>query len=158
MARLAIVGSHSVNGVSQLHSEILKDDVFHDFNAIFPGKFRNITNGITPRRWLIEGNRRLAGLITEAIGEGWMKDLSLLKGLEPLAGDVEFRRCFSAIKEANKNDLSIYLEESGITFPPEFMLDCQVKRLHEYKRQLLNIFHVITLFNRIRRQGWIFYA
>ena len=151
MARLAIVGSHSVNGVSQLHSEILKDDVFHDFNAIFPGKFRNITNGITPRRWLIEGNRRLAGLITEAIGEGWMKDLSLLKGLEPLAGDAEFRRRFSAIKEANKNDLSIYLEKkSGITFPPEFMLDCQVKRLHEYKRQLLNIFHVITLFNRIR--------
>ncbi|MGO9379519.1 MAG: glycogen/starch/alpha-glucan phosphorylase [Dissulfurispiraceae bacterium] len=150
MARLAIVGSHTVNGVSELHSQILKENVFHDFHAIFPGKFRNVTNGITPRKWLVESNRRLSGLITEAIGEGWIKDLSLLKNLEPLAADAEFRRRYRAIKKANKYDLSAYLEKkTGLTFPSEFLLDCQVKRFHEYKRQLLNIFHVITLFNRI---------
>jgi starch phosphorylase len=151
MARLAIVGSHAVNGVSWLHTEILKDNVFTDFHTMFPGKFRNITNGITPRRWLIESNRPLSGLINEAIGDRWMKDLDELKKLEPLADDAEFRRRFREVKEANKTALSEYLEKkSGLSIPPDFLLDCQVKRLHEYKRQLLNIFHIITLYNRLR--------
>ncbi|HMK56593.1 MAG TPA: glycogen/starch/alpha-glucan phosphorylase [Dissulfurispiraceae bacterium] len=154
MARLAIVGSHTVNGVSQLHSDILKNDVFHDFHIFSPGKFRNVTNGITPRKWLIECNRPLAALISEAIGDGWMQDLGRLAELEPFAGDAEFRRRFREIKEGNKKALAAYIEKkSGLTFPSEFLLDCQVKRLHEYKRQLLNIFHVITLYNRIREGG-----
>jgi len=151
MARLAIVGSHAVNGVSRLHSDILKDDVFRDFNSFYPGKFVNVTNGITPRRWIIEANRPLSELITEAIGDGWTRDLGELRKLEPMAEDSEFRRRFSAIKKANKKALSDYLEhKSGISFPQNFMLDCQVKRLHEYKRQLLNILHIITLYNRLR--------
>lgn len=151
MARLAIVGSHTVNGVSLLHSEILKNNVFADFHAMYPGKFRNVTNGITPRRWLIEANRGLSGLITEAIGDGWMKDLDELRELEPLADDAEFRTRFRDIKDANKTGLSDYLKKkSGLLFPAEFLLDCQVKRFHEYKRQLLNILHIITLYNRLR--------
>jgi len=151
MARLAIVGSHAVNGVSWLHTEILKDNVFPDFHTMFPGKFRNVTNGITPRRWLIEGNRRLSDLITEAIGDRWMKNLDELKKIEPFAEDAEFRRRFREVKEANKTALSGYLEKkSGLSIPPGFLLDCQVKRFHEYKRQLLNIFHIITLYNRLR--------
>jgi starch phosphorylase len=151
MARLAIVGSHAVNGVSWLHTEILKENVFPDFHAMYPGKFRNVTNGITPRRWLIEGNRRLSCLITEAIGEKWMKDLDELKRIEPFADDSEFRSRFRKVKEANKTSLSGHLEKtSGLSIPPDFLLDCQVKRFHEYKRQLLNIFHIITLYNRLR--------
>ncbi len=154
MARLAIVGSHTVNGVSWLHSEILKKDVFADFHAMFPGKFRNVTNGVTPRRWLIESNRGLAELITDAIGTGWMKELDELRKLEPFSEDSEFRRRFREIKDDNKAKLSRFLEQkAGISFPPEFLLDCQVKRLHEYKRQLLNVFHVITLYNRLRDGG-----
>ncbi len=159
MARLAIVGSQAVNGVSSLHSEILKNNVFPDFNIFYPGKFRNVTNGVTPRKWLIESNKRLAALITDSIGDGWLTDLALLERLELFAEDSEFRRRFHEIKEANKEELSGYLEKKcGIKFPSGFLLDCQVKRLHEYKRQLLNIFHVITVFNRIRegRQGEIF--
>ncbi len=151
MARLAIVGSHAVNGVSWLHTEILKENVFPDFHTMYPGKFRNVTNGITPRRWLIEGNRRLSCLITEAIGEKWMKDLDELKRIEPFADDSEFRSRFRKVKEANKTSLSGHLEKtSGLSIPPDFLLDCQVKRFHEYKRQLLNIFHIITLYNRLR--------
>ena len=151
MARLAIVGSHAVNGVSWLHSEILKKEVFADFHRMFPGRFCNVTNGITPRRWLIESNKGLSGLITEAIGTGWMKELDDLKRLEPFAEDAEFRRRFREIKAANKLELSRCLEQkAGISFPTDFLLDCQVKRLHEYKRQLLNVFHVITLYNRLR--------
>jgi glycogen phosphorylase len=151
MARLAIVGSHTVNGVSWLHSEILKKDVFADFHAMFPGKFRNVTNGVTPRKWLIESNRGLSALITEAIGTRWMKELDELKKLEPFAQDSGFRRRFREIKDANKAVLSRYLErKAAISIPPDFLLDCQVKRFHEYKRQLLNVFHVITLYNRLR--------
>ncbi len=151
MARLAIVGSHAVNGVSWLHTEILKENVFPDFHTMYPGKFRNVTNGITPRRWLIEGNRRLSCLITEVIGEKWMKDLDELKRIEPFADDSEFRSRFRKVKEANKTSLSGHLEKtSGLSIPPDFLLDCQVKRFHEYKRQLLNIFHIITLYNRLR--------
>jgi glycogen phosphorylase len=151
MARLAIIGSHTVNGVSRLHSDILKDDVFREFNAFFPGKFINVTNGITPRRWIIEANRPLSALINEAIGDGWTRNLAELRKLEPMAEDSEFRRRFSLIKQANKKALSDHLEHTcRFSFPQDFLLDCQVKRFHEYKRQLLNILHVITLYNRLR--------
>jgi glycogen phosphorylase len=151
MARLAIVGSHAVNGVSRLHSDIIKDEVFREFNDFYPGKFLNVTNGITPRRWIIEANQPLSSLITEAIGDGWTKDLSELRQLEPMADDAEFRRRFRTIKKANKKALSDYLEHKRErSFQQDFLLDCQVKRFHEYKRQLLNILHVITLYNRLR--------
>ncbi|MBI5233023.1 MAG: glycogen/starch/alpha-glucan phosphorylase [Deltaproteobacteria bacterium] len=151
MARLAVVGSHSVNGVSRLHSDILKECVFSDFHLMFPGKFQNITNGITPRRWLLHANPGLSQLITEAIGDGWEKDLEELKKLEPMAEDKEFRKRFHNIKKGNKDLLADYLHKtSGLSFPAKFMLDCQVKRFHEYKRQLLNILHLVTLYNRLR--------
>jgi len=150
MARLAIVGSHTVNGVSELHSKIIKEHIFHDFYKIFPEKFRNVTNGITHRRWLLESNPGLSTLISDAIGDSWIKDLSRLKELEQMADNSEFRRRFREIKEANKQFLSSYLNLIfNISFRPDFMLDCQVKRLHEYKRQMLNILHAITLYNRI---------
>jgi starch phosphorylase len=151
MARLAIVGSHTVNGVSELHSRILKEKVFEDFYLISPEKFRNVTNGITPRRWLLEVNRPLARLITDAIGDLWTKDLNELNKLEPLADDSEFRKRFREIKELNKVALSNYLGlTANLTFSHRHLLDCQVKRLHEYKRQLLNVLHAITLYNRLR--------
>jgi starch phosphorylase len=151
MARLAIVGSHAVNGVSRLHSDILKDSLFRRFEALTPGKFLNITNGITQRRWLLHANPGLADLITGSIGGDWTKDLELLRGLEPLAGDSAFQEKFRRIKEENKAALAAHLDDTCCSsFPPDFFLDCQVKRFHEYKRQLLNILHVITLYNRIR--------
>jgi starch phosphorylase len=151
MARLAIVGSHAVNGVSKLHSDILKNDLFRHFDMVTPGKFRNVTNGITQRRWLLQANPGLADLITESIGDGWMRDLDALQGLEPLAGDSAFREKFRRIKKENKASLAVYLGKTfRRSFPPDFLLDCQVKRFHEYKRQFLNILHVITLYNRIR--------
>lgn len=151
MARLAIVGSHTVNGVSQLHTTILKERVFKDFYAMMPGKFQNVTNGITPRRWLLQANPSLSELITHAIGEGWQRDLEELRKLEPFAEDEEFRRQFGRIKEANKVSLSRYLYSAyWLSLPPDYFLDCQTKRFHEYKRQLLNIMYVITLYNRIR--------
>ncbi len=151
MARFAIVGSHTVNGVSRLHSEILKNRVFRDFYLMYPEKFQNVTNGITHRRWLLEANPPLSALITEAIGEGWTKDLRELKRLEPMAEDGSFRERFSIIKKENKLRLLTAMErEFSKTFRPDFMLDCQVKRFHEYKRQLLNLLHVITLYNRLR--------
>jgi len=151
MARLAIVGSHTVNGVSRLHSELLKTNVFPDFYLMFPERFQNVTNGITHRRWLLEANPELARLINEAIGDGWTKDLEELKKLEPFAEDGEFCKSFAEIKVDNKIRLLSVLEnEFHLSFEPQFLLDCQVKRFHEYKRQLLNVLHAITLYNRIR--------
>jgi len=151
MARLAIIGSHSVNGVSELHTDILKQSVFRDFNEMMPEKFKNVTNGITPRRWLLQSNPRLSSLITETIGDKWMTHLEELRNLEAFADDKGFCKEFSLIKEANKNELSDYLFKAyWLSFPSEYMLDCQTKRFHEYKRQLLNILHVITIYNRIR--------
>ncbi len=151
MARLAIVGSHAVNGVSALHSEILKERVFKDFYEMMPEKFHNVTNGITPRRWLLEANPLLSGLITDAIGDGWVQNLEELKKLEPMAEDSGFLRQFGRIKEMNKNALSEYLYKAfWLSLSSEFFLDCQTKRFHEYKRQLLNALHIITLYNRIR--------
>ncbi|MBP6940510.1 MAG: glycogen/starch/alpha-glucan phosphorylase [Syntrophorhabdaceae bacterium] len=151
MARLAIVGSHTVNGVSRLHSELLKTNVFPDFYLMFPERFQNVTNGITHRRWLLEANPELARLINEAIGDGWTKDLEEIKKLEPFAEDSEFCKSFAEIKVDNKIRLLNVLEnEFHLSFEPQFLLDCQVKRFHEYKRQLLNVLHAITLYNRIR--------
>ncbi|OPY82027.1 MAG: Maltodextrin phosphorylase [Syntrophorhabdus sp. PtaU1.Bin153] len=151
MARLAIVGSHTVNGVSQLHTGILRDRVFKDFCGMMPEKFQNVTNGITPRRWLLQANPRLSELINQAIGEGWQKDLGELRKLEPFAEDGEFCRQFGRIKEANKVSLSRYLYNAyWLSLPPDYFLDCQTKRFHEYKRQLLNVMYVVTLYNRIR--------
>ncbi len=151
MARLAIIGSHTINGVSELHTELLKNRVFKDFYMMFPEKFRNITNGITHRRWLLEANPDLSSIITETIGNGWIKDLDELKKLEPFIEDKIFCDRFREIKYNNKKRLLRSIEHDfRLSFNPDFMLDCHVKRLHEYKRQLLNVFHIITLYNRIK--------
>lgn len=151
MARLAIVGSHKVNGVSKLHTEILKTKVFKDFYEMMPEKFINITNGITQRRWLLQSNPQLAQLITEAIGDRWVTELTELKKLEQFVDDSEFCLQFRKIKESNKEELSKYLNNScQLTIERDFLLDCQIKRFHEYKRQLLNVLHIITTYNRIR--------
>ncbi|MCU7852242.1 MAG: glycogen/starch/alpha-glucan phosphorylase [Candidatus Thiodiazotropha sp. (ex Monitilora ramsayi)] len=150
MAHLAIVGSHRVNGVSALHSELLRKYTFKDFNRYYPNKIVNVTNGITPRRWLYLSNKGLSKLICEAIGSDWIKDLDQLKQLEPLAEDAHFRERFAAIKLANKKKLatqiSYYLKRE---IDPHTLFDVQVKRIHEYKRQLLNLLRTIALYNRL---------
>lgn len=151
MAHLAVVGSHTVNGVAAIHSELLKTTLFADFNRIFPGRFINVTNGITPRRWLYQCNPELTKIITSRIGEGFVSNLDQLKDLIPHAEDAAFRKEFSAVKQANKQHLAEYIKKTvGITVDPNSMFDIQIKRIHEYKRQLLNVLHVITLYNRIR--------
>ena len=151
MAHLAIVGSHSVNGVSALHSDILKDGLFHDFYELWPERFNNKTNGITQRRWLKYCNRWLADLISSKIGEGWVTNLDELKKLIPLADDSEFQQKWMEIKRANKVRLADYIRaHNDIEVSPDSMFDCQTKRIHEYKRQLLNVLHVITRYNRIK--------
>ena len=151
MAHLAVIGSHTVNGVAAIHSELLKTTLFRDFHRIFPGKFINVTNGITPRRWLNQCNPGLTELIASRIGSGFVRDLTQLEKLAKFADDAEFRKQFRAIKQANKQHLAerIHLH-MGINVDPNSLFDIQVKRIHEYKRQLLNVLHVITLYNRIR--------
>ncbi|MDH4224665.1 MAG: glycogen/starch/alpha-glucan phosphorylase [Deltaproteobacteria bacterium] len=146
MAHLAIVGSFSVNGVSKLHSDLLRDRVFPDFSAYFPGKFNNKTNGITPRRWLKKCNRGLARLITSKIGEGWVTDLAQLKKLEQWADDSAFQDQWRQVKRHNKETLAQQLACYGVIADPDSLFDVQVKRIHEYKRQLLNILHVMHLY------------
>ena len=151
MAHLAVVGSHSVNGVSALHTEILKARVLRDFHELYPERFNNKTNGITPRRWLKKANAPLAYLITDVIGEAWVTDLDQLRELAPLADDPEFQSRWRAVKRLNKDRLASYVRQTqGVVLDPDTLLDCQVKRFHEYKRQLLNILHVISLYNRIK--------
>jgi starch phosphorylase len=151
MAHLAIVGSHSVNGVAELHSKILKEELFYDFNAIFPGRFRNVTNGVTPRRWLCQANPGLSALITERIGPDWILDMEQLKQLAPLAEDRDFRSAWMDVRLENKKRLARYvLRKIGMGIDPATMFDVHVKRIHEYKRQLLNVLHVVTLYNRIK--------
>jgi len=151
MAHLAIVGSHAVNGVSAVHAGLLKTSIFPDFHAFFPGRFTAKTNGITPRRWLLKCNPGLAGLVTEAIGDRWTTDLDALKGLAPFAEDDEFRTRWAAVKRANKVALAQSVRDGGLPpLDPDTLFDCQVKRLHEYKRQLLNVLHVIALYHRLR--------
>jgi len=151
MAHLAVVGSHTVNGVAALHSELLKNTLFADFNRIFPGKIINVTNGITPRRWLNQCNPGLTELIASKIGSGFVKDLSQLEKLAPFAEDPAFRQAFLQVKQANKMRLAERIHQRlGLHVDPGSLFDVQVKRIHEYKRQLLNVLHVITLYNRIR--------
>src|SRR5215470_7198867 len=156
MAHLCIVGSHSVNGVAALHTEILRDEVFRDFSELWPEKFNNKTNGITQRRWLKKANPPLSNLITEAIGDKWVTDLYQLKNLTRYAGDAAFRDRWQAVKRANKERLiGIIKAQSArrgqdISITPDSLFACQVKHIPEYKRQLLNVLHVITLYNRIK--------
>ena len=151
MAYLAIVGSHSVNGVAALHTEILKNQELKDFYELYPEKFNNKTNGITQRRWLVHSNRELADLISEKIGDSWVTNLDELQKLIPYVDDADFRDRFMAIKRDNKVALANYIKEmKGIDVNPDSIFDIQVKRLHEYKRQLLNILHVIGLYNQLK--------
>ena len=151
MAYLAIVGSHSVNGVAALHTEILKHDVLKDFYEIYPERFNNKTNGITQRRWLLKANPSLAELITDTIGDGWVTDLYELKKLLPYKEDEAFRKRFMEIKYENKVKLAQFIKErNNIEVDPNSIFDIQIKRLHEYKRQLLNILHVMYLYNNLK--------
>ncbi|XP_053553613.1 glycogen phosphorylase, liver form [Bombina bombina] len=151
MAHLCIVGSHAVNGVAQIHSDIVKNKVFKDFSDLEPEKFQNKTNGITPRRWLLLCNPGLAELIAEKIGEGYVKDLSQLKNLNKFVNDIAFIRDVSKVKEENKLKFAQYLEnEYKVKINPSSMFDVHVKRIHEYKRQLLNCLHIITMYNRLK--------
>ena len=152
MAFLAIVGCFSVNGVAALHTELLESGLFKDFYQLWPHKFNNKTNGVTPRRWLAHCNPELKLLIDETIGTGWIEDLDKLKQLKPFASDKKFRTRWMKVKTQRKNKLQQYIEhECGIRFDSSMLFDVQVKRIHEYKRQLLNILHVIHLYDRIIR-------
>jgi len=151
MAHLATVGSHAVNGVSSLHTELLKHDVLRDFYELWPEKFSNKTNGVTPRRWMVLSNPRLAQFITGAIGSDWVRNLYELRGLEPLIEDAGFRAEWHEIKRANKRALAaIIRERTGVVVNPDAIFDVQVKRIHEYKRQHLNMLHVIGLYHRLK--------
>ncbi len=151
MAYMCVAASHKVNGVATLHTELLKDGLFKDFNDFFPNKFVNITNGITPRRWLRKANPELSALVTEKIGDNWVRNLDDLKGLEAYVNDREFLFSLAAVKRRNKLRLAKYIyENNGIAVNPDSIFDVQVKRLHEYKRQLLNILHAITLYLEIK--------
>jgi starch phosphorylase len=151
MAYLATVVGIKVNGVAELHSQLLRDKVFSDFSTLWPEKFTNVTNGITPRRFVRLANPRLAELITDALGVGWLNDLERLTELEPFAEDSEFRERFRAIKQRNKRHLAARLQaRDGIELPLDNMLDVMVKRLHEYKRQSLKLLHMVSLYERIK--------
>lgn len=151
MANLAIVGTFAVNGVAELHTHILKTRIFPDFNKIYPKKFLCVTNGITPRRWIRAANPELSKLITSKVGEEWIRDLSQLKQLEKFVDDAAFRKKWREVKMHNRRLLIDYIKnENNIDVNPNSIFDVQVKRFHEYKRQLLNVLHVITLYNRIK--------
>lgn len=154
MAHLAIVGSHKVNGVAAIHTQLMRETIFADFDRLYPGKIVNMTNGITPRRWLNQANPQLADLISARLGKNWIKDLDQLKKLVPLAEDAAFRKQYSAIKRANKQHLvTLIRQRLGVDVNVDSLFDVQIKRIHEYKRQLLNVLHIITLYNRIRHGG-----
>ena len=151
MANLAVIGSHAVNGVAELHSELVKSQLFSDFHAMDPDSFHNVTNGVTPRRFVALSNPGLARLIDERIGEGWLADLNRLKELEAHANDAGFQQAWAAVKRENKTRLAkIILDRTGITVDPASLFDIQVKRIHEYKRQHLNVLNIITLYQRIK--------
>ncbi|MBA3591791.1 glycogen/starch/alpha-glucan phosphorylase [Methylibium sp.] len=159
MAHLSIVGSHKVNGVSALHSTLLVKTIFADFASLYPERFTNVTNGVTPRRWLAQANPGLAALIDRSIGSGWRQELDRLRELEPLADNADFRAAFARIKRANKERLATWMaRELGLTVDPGSLFDVQVKRIHEYKRQLLNLLHVVTRYHAILlnpRADWV---
>jgi len=151
MAHLACVGSSAVNGVAELHSQLLRSHTLRDFAQLVPDIFQNKTNGVTPRRFMALANPRLAGLITRRIGDGWLTDLDRLRNLAPLAEDLDFQEEWRAVKQANKADLAATIEKTlGIVVDPDSIFDVMVKRLHEYKRQLLNVLHILTLYLRVK--------
>ena len=151
MANLAIVGTHSTNGVAAIHSKLVRTQLVPDFAEMFPGRFNNKTNGVTPRRWLLLANPDLAQLITGAIGEGWVANLAQLRKIIPLAGDPAFRAGFRQAKQAAKVRFAEWLKSAtGQTADPTTIFDSQIKRIHEYKRQLLNVLHIVILYNRLR--------
>jgi starch phosphorylase len=151
MAHLACVGSFSVNGVAELQSKLLREQTLREFAEMWPDKFNNKTNGVTPRRFMKIANPRLADLITKNIGDGWLNDLDQLQQLEKVADRVAFRRKWREVKQDNKKELAQIIEQQlGITVDPNSMFDVMVKRLHEYKRQHLKALHIITLYNRIK--------
>lgn len=150
MANLCVIGSHKVNGVAEIHSKLVKEDLFPEFAEIWPDKFCNVTNGVTPRRWLLACNRDLAKLFTETVGEDWPLNLDKLKEATKLADDAKFQKKFMAIKRDNKVKLAkVIKDELGIEVSPDAIFDVQVKRLHEYKRQQLNLLHILALYRRV---------
>jgi starch phosphorylase len=153
MANLACVGCHAVNGVAPLHTELLKTTVLRDFHELFPEKFHNVTNGVTPRRWLALSNPALTELISSKLGPGWLRNLETeLRGLQSLASDTAFQLEWRKVKQAKKEALAkVIRERTGIEVDPASLFDVQVKRIHEYKRQHLNVLHIVTLYNRIKR-------
>ena len=152
MAHLATVGSHHVNGVARLHSDLLKQTVMHDFAELWPEKFCNVTNGVTPRRFVAVSNPPLTQLITSRIGDGWLRDLDQFRQLEPLADDATFQQQWRDVKLAAKRSLAALIEQrTGVNVNPESLFDIQAKRLHEYKRQHLNVLHILTLYRRLQR-------
>merc|ERR1711910_130521 len=152
MAHLAIVGSHAVNGVAAIHSDLIKKTLFKDWYEFWPHKFQNKTNGITPRRWLLLCNPLLADLITDKIGDSWPVHLDELAQVKQFAADSKFQDSVMKVKQSNKNKLAAYLKEAtGIDINPCSLFDIQVKRIHEYKRQLLNILHIVTMYTRIKK-------
>src|SRR3569833_3046838 len=151
MANIAIVGSHSTNGVAAIHSELLRTTTVKDLAELFPERFSNKTNGVTPRRWLLLANPSVAGWISASIGTGWVTDLTELRRLKPLADNASVRNAYRAAKREAKVRFATWLQKNhGIAIGPDSMFDCQVKRIHEYKRQLLNALRVIVLYNRLR--------
>ena len=154
MANLAIIGTHSTNGVAQLHSDLLKTSMFPEFNVIFPDRFNNKTNGITQRRWLLDANPELASKITEAIGDGWITDFSQISKLRPFADDKAFREDFAKIKRSAKVRAADFLKkDSGIIINPDTIMDVQVKRIHEYKRQLMNALNILMIYERLKNDS-----
>lgn len=150
MANLCLTACHSVNGVAALHTEILKHETFRDYYSVYPEKFKNVTNGVTPRRWLLKANPALAELITDTIGDGWIKNADKLEGLGKFAEDAAFCQAFAKIKRDNKTELAKYImEHNGIAVDPDSLFDVQIKRLHEYKRQLLKAMHIIYRYKMI---------
>jgi starch phosphorylase len=150
MAHLSVVGSHKINGVSALHSELLVMTIFHEFYELWPDRFTNMTNGVTPRRWLAQANPGLSSLLDGTLGTRWRLDLDLLKGLHAVKKDATFQQQFLAVKRANKVRLADYIERTTQTrVSPDSLFDVQVKRIHEYKRQLLNVLHVVTRYQAI---------
>ncbi|MEA3466925.1 MAG: glycogen/starch/alpha-glucan phosphorylase [Thermodesulfobacteriota bacterium] len=151
MANLACIGSKAINGVAAMHTDLLRKHTLADWNSMYPGKIRNVTNGVTPRRWIAVSNPRLTRLITDAIGEKWLTSLDELRNLEHLADDAAFQEAWRSVKEENKQDFAaIIKEQQNIVVSPQAMFDVQVKRIHEYKRQQLNVLHIVTLYNRIK--------
>ena len=153
MANLAIVGTHSTNGVAKIHSELLRTTTVKDLAEMFPERFSNKTNGITPRRWLVLANPALTRVITDAIGDNWCTDLGQLRQLTPLADDSSFRNAFCKAKRDAKAAFANWIKLSGQSVDPDTIFDCQVKRIHEYKRQLLNALRIVVLYNRLRQDS-----